>query len=355
MNDKNVYILGAGFSKELGLPVQDEFLLKAQDVYFSNPSSYKHFENISQFRNELSKMRDYLSYPLLNLENLFNLLEMRLFYSSDSKLEECKDNFIQMIIDVLKNLSPNPISHNDNGDLQIDHGNRYSLYLNFLKTFLKKRDSAIEVYPDTIITFNYDLIIETAVYLYNYKKGLLEGHKHIYLNAKHENTDIEIGEINNFFSNKIAVKTYANPTIKPLQTINLLKLHGSINWKAEGKPFIVPPTWYKTEETITKLWELAYKAISEAKRIIFIGYSLPETDTYVKSLLALGINQTRNLQNIYFINPDKSETKNRCLNLLDNHFKKYCEYKEWTFKQLMDSGEGRTFIGHKLERNVHNN
>jgi hypothetical protein len=33
-NDKNVYLIGAGFSKEIGLPLQDEFLMVAKEVFF---------------------------------------------------------------------------------------------------------------------------------------------------------------------------------------------------------------------------------------------------------------------------------------------------------------------------------
>ena len=40
--DKNVYLLGAGFSKEIGLPLQDDFLLVAKEVFFKNPDLYGH-------------------------------------------------------------------------------------------------------------------------------------------------------------------------------------------------------------------------------------------------------------------------------------------------------------------------
>ncbi|MBI4838658.1 MAG: hypothetical protein HY806_05855 [Nitrospirae bacterium] len=62
-NDKNVYILGAGFSKELGLPLQDDFLLVAKEVYFKDPSQYNHFKRVFDYQNSLSKMKNFLSYP----------------------------------------------------------------------------------------------------------------------------------------------------------------------------------------------------------------------------------------------------------------------------------------------------
>ncbi len=37
-NGKNVYILGAGCSKKLGIPLQDEFILLAKEVFFRDPA-----------------------------------------------------------------------------------------------------------------------------------------------------------------------------------------------------------------------------------------------------------------------------------------------------------------------------
>ena len=79
--DKNVYLLGAGFSKEIGLPLQDDFLLVAKEVFFKNPNLYGHFERVFNYQDKLSKMCKFLNYPLLNLEHLFNLIEMDIFYS----------------------------------------------------------------------------------------------------------------------------------------------------------------------------------------------------------------------------------------------------------------------------------
>ena len=132
----------------------------------------------------------------------------------------------------------------------------------------------------------------------------------------------------------------------------LIKLHGSINWKTtqQERTFIVPPTWNKSDDEIRSLWEQAYNELKEAKRIIVIGYSFPETDVYVKSLLALAVNENRILQNIFFINPNQDITKKTCLGLLDKFFEKFCAYKEWTFSSFMRRPEGRQFIHEKLNR-----
>lgn len=107
----------------------------------------------------------------------------------------------------------------------------------------------------------------------------------------------------------------------------MLKLHGSINWRPrlgettprgpaglvhhekwfppppgidhvadrieahmEPEPFIVPPVLVKSELTthpvLRVVWELAHHALVSAKTIVFIGYSLPQTDLAARALFA---------------------------------------------------------------------
>jgi len=115
-------------------------------------------------------------------------------------------------------------------------------------------------------------------------------------------------------------------------SMHLLKLHGSINWRprrgsqqphtvdavmhhepwfrAEGgyevtdrdvvhlhldpEPFIVPPVLLKSailEQPILRLvWHLAYRALFQASRVAFIGYSLPMTDIAVNHLFFEALN-----------------------------------------------------------------
>ena len=44
--EKVVYILGAGFSAPLGLPVISNFYEKSKDLYFSDTIQYKYFIKI---------------------------------------------------------------------------------------------------------------------------------------------------------------------------------------------------------------------------------------------------------------------------------------------------------------------
>ncbi|HEY9073180.1 MAG TPA: hypothetical protein VIN67_03520 [Desulfobaccales bacterium] len=162
--DKNVYLLGAGFSKEAGLPLQGDFLMVAKEVYFKNPKLYEHFENVFKYQDELTKMKKYLNYPLLNLEHLFNLIEMDVFYSDNTEKENIKNDFIKLISDVLIEKTANPFTHTKDGRLIIE--NRYQKYLSFINLLFNRHNNLM--YCDTIISFNYDLIVEGAASIYNY-------------------------------------------------------------------------------------------------------------------------------------------------------------------------------------------
>ena len=56
------------------------------------------------------------------------------------------------------------------------------------------------------------------------------------------------------------------------------------------------------------VWRSAREELENAARIIFIGYSLPQTDNFVKYLLALGLTKNESLQEIIVIDPAASST-----------------------------------------------
>ena len=87
--------------------------------------------------------------------------------------------------------------------------------------------------------------------------------------------------------------------------MKLAKIHGSVNF-IDGKSYlIVPPTWNKTSEIkIRPIWKMANELLSNSENLVFIGYSLPITDLYVKYLLINGIQNCKNLKKIIVISPD---------------------------------------------------
>lgn len=158
---------------------------------------------------------------------------------------------------------------------------------------------------NTLVTFNYDTIVEDAL---------------ISLNQPFD-YGIEPGDIK---SNAFAETEIGS------QNLPLLKLHGSMNWgvnqvddhvsiykdyshlrESGDLPLLVPPTWRKTfSGALTNVWEHTLKAISEATRIIIIGFSIPPTDVHFKYLLAAGLRDNISLKRIYFVNPHTGSINN---------------------------------------------
>jgi hypothetical protein len=87
----------------------------------------------------------------------------------------------------------------------------------------------------------------------------------------------------------------------------LVKLHGSVD-----NQVIIPPTWNKTiTPQIDKEWETAYRLLSSANHIRIVGYSLPDSDAYVRYLLKAGILKSENLKRIDVLCKDEDESVRR--------------------------------------------
>jgi hypothetical protein len=310
-------------------------------------------------------MKKYLNYPLLNLEHLFNLIEMDIFYSKSNKAKNIKNDFIRLICDVLTEKTPYPFTHNSSGHLSMNYN--YKNYFNFLRLFIKDDKSGLKLYDDTIISFNYDLVLEGAACIYNWRRVESLGDKYILGNLRGlenlikfnmhiDNKNIISDDVSKYYRKEREASYFPDSDIysDKENSLKFIKLHGSINWKSvnNGKSFIVPPTWNKSDIRIRNLWDKAYRELIQARRIIIVGYSFPETDIYVKSLLALALNENRILQNIYFINPDKDTAKKLSLSMLDKHFEKYCSYQEWHFSEFITRDDGKNFIKNELNRNI---
>jgi len=79
--DRNVYILGAGFSASAGAPLINNFLDRSRE-YLDNPFSglddveRQHFEDVFEFRRTVAQAREKIRIDLDNIEQLFGLVEI---------------------------------------------------------------------------------------------------------------------------------------------------------------------------------------------------------------------------------------------------------------------------------------
>jgi len=318
-----VYVLGAGFSAPLGLPVMSNFLEKANNLYQTNKNEYPHFKRVFQsIKEKLAYVTLFYHTDLDNIEEVLSILEME--HLAGNVSQEQTDEFIKFIVDVieyftspvegLKNvnrkskgvyqsaskiteweITRNVISENlqesygkfvlklFNAELEIigiegeNPDTRKSTEKKYNEFVIKCRYHKISPVKYSVVTLNYDLVLENL--------------------AEYYSSIIHEDEIR--FSRPQAIMHENFPY--------LAKLHGSLD-----NDTIIPPTWNKTiQEKIILEWRTAYKLLSSANHIRILGYSLPENDAYVKYLLKSSLLESENLKTIDVVCMDNNNIVRR--------------------------------------------
>jgi len=281
--NKVVYILGAGFSANLGIPVMSDFLIKAKDLFFEEPEKYRYFREVFSKIRELSSAKNYYMSDLFNIEEILSLFDMNVRLEGARR----KNLFEKFIGDVVSAYTPPMLPYERINLPWLNHAfgrnpewRLYALFVGALASLAlttaeintsggPKREIKYRIVPSnstsySVITFNYDRIIETVAEFVLDAQG-------------------EFPEIRRSCS--------LNGTVFHLP---LAKLHGSIE---DGS--IVPPTWNKAlQKKILPAWQLAHKLLVDATHIRFIGYSLPEGDAYAKYLFKSAAVKSERLKSI---------------------------------------------------------
>lgn len=291
--EKVVYLLGAGFSAPLGLPVMSNFLSKSKDMYFEDQEKYSYFSKVFDQIRDFSVVKNYYNSDLFNIEEILSILEM----SDQLEGRKLKKDFIKYLSDVVTFYTPQlepysgPLPSNWDkfifgiGHLLLDFGYFYAGLHNIRivsniphKIRIFNVDTCFDrmaVYA--VITLNYDLVLEKYS---EYVSNLF---------------DISLDQLT-FISE-------FNDKIKPFYLKPVLaKLHGSV-----GLDNIIPPTWSKgVDRKILNAWRMAYRALVGATQIRIIGYSLSEADAYVKYLLKAAVMKAPHLKrlDVLCLDPD---------------------------------------------------
>jgi hypothetical protein len=295
--ERVVYLLGAGFSAPLGLPVMSNFLEKSKDMYFENPDRYQYFSDVFNQIRDFSVVKNYYDSDLFNIEEILSILEM----ASQLEGKRLKKNFIKYLSDVIEYYTPQIIPYQEplpsnwervifsDARIQNNFGIFYAAIQNLrIEAQMvdyhnrRLRRCRIERCKNpaaryALITLNYDRVLEKfAEYPYS----------HIPLPRNQPPFVSEFGD---------KIQPFSQGAI-------IAKLHGSV-----GLENIVPPTWSKgVDRKILAAWRIAYQALVEATQIRIIGYSLPEADAYVKYLLKAAVRKAPHLKrlDVLCLDPD---------------------------------------------------
>lgn len=323
---KNVYLLGAGFSRAAGLPLMNDFYLTSKDIYPQiDEKSKKIFDKIYAFWDEYSKAKHYINVDFFNIEELLSIIEMnRYIFGRRNNFTNDLIHFIKKVIE----LRTPDLKRNT------DCYNVYFKFINYVFKISKNNGRYARNIEDSdsgLISLNYDLIIENVIKNYNEINK-----KDRPFRDEFEMFDVHYGDGIKKLNN------YSNS--KKIFDIQFAKLHGSLNFEND---LIIPPTWNKTNhKKIQGAWKLAFELLAKTNYLTIIGYSLPQTDSYIKYLLINAIKQNDNLKKISIINPDdKSNTiQNRYSNFFDKTLIEKgmiefipLKFEEWVDIYLKDS------------------
>ncbi len=105
MSEKNVFVLGAGFSAPAGAPVIHDFLDRARSVLLDDQQQIgeaicKSYQAAFDYCRDKGTLAAKMDIDLDDIENLFNVLELEAEYLKPELLHT-KKHLIFMIVDVL--------------------------------------------------------------------------------------------------------------------------------------------------------------------------------------------------------------------------------------------------------------
>lgn len=285
---KTVFFLGAGFSIPAGVPLQSKILNKVIELS-QRESNLSRYKKLNAFLGDGFSRKDY-ALASITLEDIFSPLDRCI--SENASFRGYSRNDLVKYRDLMANLISEVISDN------IDSNKNQYITDYILKT---------SRYEDlAIITSNWDNLIEKSFYNMNPDDWIIDYGSHDIELEPAEN--VQLGQSKN-------EKTGAHKTLK------LYKIHGSIDWYSCpvcSRIFIqkkqvmslrtcisckemftsrthknsrivlnrslILPTFLKEFSTFhyKSIWHKFHRELSEARKLVLIGYSLPAADHEIR-------------------------------------------------------------------------
>jgi hypothetical protein len=171
---------------------------------------------------------------------------------------------------------------------------------------------------DTVISFNYDCVMDDALRRAGDKKW----------SARYGYAFLRPSRV---AEEGATHWSPANPAPNMNSTIYLLKPHGSINWQLpttdegeivlkqrlhqqRGTPrfTIIPPGWAKRESEdpiFEDLWRKAERALRHATKIAVVGFSFTPTDLHVEAVARLALARGTALKALVIANPSPDDRR----------------------------------------------
>jgi hypothetical protein len=307
-----VIFVGAGFSAAFGIPVMRAFSDKLRDQKFLSAPDQREFDNIQLTCDNMGAL---IGSSSRNLEQLSSFLAVQkindpdFVYAGNDRYKNPEDALRLVKRCIFQLVKPN-LTANDIKQKQL---------------FDDEIHSQFDV---SFVTTNYDLVLEISGAMTN----------------KWLKPTKAVQEANNEGQ---GMSLYSRNDALP----KLFKLHGSMNWfKRRDEPLyayasrggallsdwiknpinlpaarvpyetahclIVPPSVIKPQidDVLGEQWQGATDAIKEADAVWFIGYSFPESDSFMRYFVTSAFATNTRIRQLVVIDPDMS-VKKRCLGI----------------------------------------
>lgn len=347
-----VFILGAGASKECGAPLMAEFLDVASNLYQTGVVGDKkaHFERVFNAIGLLQAVHSKAQLDLTNIESIFNALDManllgKLPGFEAEEIPTLIASLKELIVKTLELTIKFPTSRSS-----IGAPDPYNDFINLIKYL---RSDASPQHTVSAITFNYDISLDMALYKawigpnygippYSFHQNpvqLLKLHGSLNWASRKDSGDAYPLLLDDYLKKyKIRGLEDRNTCIIPIgsQLAEYFSMYTDI--PVEDQPVIVPPIWNKAEhhQTLSKVWANAARQLEEAEHIFILGYSLPETDAFFRLLYALGTVGMKPLNKFIVYNPDRTDVvENRFRSMLGPGAVARFEYKPLKFREAI--------------------
>lgn len=286
-----VLFLGAGFSVPFGLPTMNQFFSFVMDNNRIGPPQK---ERLFQLRLEARKSSSFLESSATNLEDILSFAVMGRRLNLEAEAESKELSLGRILMRLFTSVSSVP---------------DYWRQLDQFKRFLGFDLSPSGIHHLTIVTTNYDVLIESAL-----------ARCQVGANLGFESLQPEV-------AGSSTGRLYGGE-------VPLFKLHGSVNWfeptepdgivrvedrivsvgsgehilplvctsnySVSSEPMLIPPSFLKPEfyPVLRTAWSGAAAALRDADVLAFVGYSFPRSDTEMRYFLARSLVDNARLRRV---------------------------------------------------------
>jgi NAD-dependent SIR2 family protein deacetylase len=309
---RTVFILGAGASAQAGAPLMNTFISAAQDIMRGAANLYpkerEYFDLVFRARTLLQHVHSKSVLNINNIESLFGAFDMaallgRLGTLNDDELRQLP-NAVRYVIS--KTIECRMKYEVNQGGLTLSP-KPYDGFVGIIRDLYGREPGSVSV-----ITFNYDVGIDYALYSnsvpFEYRCGfptgvnpgkktnpgaidLLKLHGSLNWGRCGKCDRISPWQLKEFFSTHAWAPLEKSRTHRTLEISNFLVQNSCsvCGTPLAENPVIVPPTWNKGNSHIglSSVWQAAAKHLAEAENVCIIGYSLPNTDEFFRYFYAL--------------------------------------------------------------------